>query len=33
LSGVIEGQNAEIGVLLSMEKPTKPMEKEAAVAD
>ena len=32
LRGVIERENAEIGVLLSMEKPTKPMRTEAASA-
>lgn len=30
LRGVIDRENAEIGVLLSMEKPTKPMRTEAA---
>ena len=29
---MIEREKAEIGALLCMEKPTKPMEKEAAVA-
>jgi site-specific DNA-methyltransferase (adenine-specific) len=32
LRGVVERENAEIGVLLSMEKPTKPMRTEAASA-
>jgi len=32
LRGVIERENAEIGVLISMEKPTKPMRTEAASA-
>jgi len=32
LRGVIERENAEIGVLLSMKKPTKPMRTEAASA-
>jgi site-specific DNA-methyltransferase (adenine-specific) len=32
LRGVIEREKAEIGVLLSMESPTKPMMKEAAEA-
>ena len=32
LRGVIERENAEIGVLLSMENPTKPMRTEAASA-
>lgn len=32
LRGVIERENAEIGVLLSMNKPTKPMRTEAASA-
>ena len=32
LRGVIEREKAEIGALLSMEAPTKPMLKEAAVA-
>lgn len=32
LRGVIEREKAEIGVLISLEPPTKPMEKEAAVA-
>lgn len=32
LRGVIEREKAEIGALLSLESPTKPMEKEAAVA-
>jgi DNA modification methylase len=32
LRGVIERENAEIGVFLSMEKPTKPMRTEAASA-
>ncbi len=32
LRGVIERENAEIGVLISMEAPTKPMLKEAAEA-
>ncbi|MGE5109518.1 MAG: restriction endonuclease [Acidobacteriaceae bacterium] len=33
LRGVIEREQAEIGVLISMEPPTKPMLKEAADAD
>ena len=32
LRGVIEREKAEIGVLISMEPPTKPMMKEAAEA-
>ncbi len=32
LRGVIEREKAEIGVLISMEPPTKPMQKEAAEA-
>jgi hypothetical protein len=32
LRGVIEREKAEIGVLISMESPTKPMQKEAAEA-
>ena len=32
LRGVIEREKAEIGVLISMEEPTKPMLKEAAEA-
>ncbi|MGO9084371.1 MAG: DNA methyltransferase [Candidatus Sulfotelmatobacter sp.] len=32
LRGVIERENAEIGVLISMEPPTKPMKREAAEA-
>ncbi len=32
LRGVIERENAQIGVLISMEKPTKPMRTEAASA-
>jgi adenine specific DNA methylase Mod len=32
LRGVIERENAQIGVLISMEKPTKPMRTEAAGA-
>ena len=32
LRGVIEREKAEIGVLISMETPTKPMQKEAAEA-
>jgi hypothetical protein len=32
LRGVIEREKAEIGVLISMESPTKPMKKEAAEA-
>jgi hypothetical protein len=32
LRGVIEREKAEIGVLISMEPPTKPMKKEAAEA-
>jgi site-specific DNA-methyltransferase (adenine-specific) len=32
LRGVIEREKAEIGVLISMEPPTKPMLKEAAEA-
>jgi hypothetical protein len=32
LRGVIEREKAEIGVLISLESPTKPMEKEAASA-
>ena len=32
LRGVIEREKAEIGVLISMEAPTKPMLKEAAEA-
>jgi site-specific DNA-methyltransferase (adenine-specific) len=32
LRGVIEREKAEIGVLISMEKPSKPMLKEAAEA-
>jgi site-specific DNA-methyltransferase (adenine-specific) len=32
LRGVIEREKAEIGVLISMEKPSKPMVKEAAEA-
>jgi site-specific DNA-methyltransferase (adenine-specific) len=32
LRGVIEREQAEIGVLISMEPPTKPMLKEAADA-
>jgi hypothetical protein len=32
LRGVIEREKAEIGVLISMEAPTKPMQKEAAEA-
>jgi NACHT-associated inactive restriction endonuclease len=32
LRGVIEREKAEIGVLISMEHPTKPMQKEAAEA-
>jgi hypothetical protein len=32
LRGVIEREKAEIGVLISMEQPTKPMMKEAAEA-
>jgi len=32
LRGVIEREKAEIGVLISMELPTKPMLKEAAEA-
>ncbi len=32
LRGVIDRENAEIGALISMEPPTKPMLKEAAEA-
>ena len=32
LRGVVERENAAIGVMLSMQKPTKPMRKEAASA-
>jgi len=32
LRGVIEREKAEIGVLITMEPPTKPMQKEAAEA-
>ncbi|MGA7218421.1 MAG: hypothetical protein WBX38_08910, partial [Candidatus Sulfotelmatobacter sp.] len=32
LRGVIEREKAEIGVLIAMEQPTKPMLKEAAEA-
>lgn len=32
MRGVIEREKAEIGVLISMEHPTKPMQKEAAEA-
>jgi hypothetical protein len=32
LRGVIEREKAEIGVLISMEPPTKPMQKESAEA-
>jgi hypothetical protein len=32
LRGVIERERAEIGVLISMEAPTRPMKKEAAEA-
>ena len=32
LRGVLDRENAEIGVLITMEKPTKPMLKEAAEA-
>ncbi len=32
LRGVIEREGAEIGVLLTMQEPTKPMKKEAAAA-
>jgi DNA modification methylase len=32
LRGVIEREKAEIGALISLEAPTRPMEKEAAVA-
>jgi hypothetical protein len=32
LRGVLDRENAQIGVLLSMEKPTKPMRAEAASA-
>jgi len=33
LRGVIERENAEIGVLLTLQEPTQPMIKEAAAAD
>ncbi len=33
LSGVVQREKAAIGVLISMQKPTKPMRKEAASSD